>query len=117
MVGVWFPLDSPSHIDELTNHLRRRPHEPTAYSRDHSLAASDTGCKTIKIHTEPAGITRWLTEYEGARHIEPTKAHREADLPQMGDMVRVIADITGLAPSSKHGFHVREGTECGDDGY
>jgi len=51
--------------------------------------------------------------------IEPTKGstvHGMVMFQQMGEKVRVIADITGLAPNSKHGFHVHEGTECGDDG-
>src|SRR5436190_1786872 len=51
--------------------------------------------------------------------IEPTKGnnvHGMVMFQQMGDKVRVIADLTGLAPNTKHGFHVHEGTECGDDG-
>src|SRR5206468_10159421 len=51
--------------------------------------------------------------------IEPTKGSTVRGtvmFQQIGDKVRVIADITGLAPNSKHGFHVHEGTECGDDG-
>jgi len=35
---------------------------------------------------------------------------------QMGEKVRVTADISGLTPNAKHGFHIHEGTECGEDG-
>jgi superoxide dismutase, Cu-Zn family len=35
---------------------------------------------------------------------------------QTGDKVKVVADITGLTPGQKHGFHIHEGTEVGDDG-
>jgi superoxide dismutase, Cu-Zn family len=30
--------------------------------------------------------------------------------------VKVVAHVTGLTPNQKHGFHIHEGTECGDDG-
>jgi Cu-Zn family superoxide dismutase len=30
--------------------------------------------------------------------------------------LKVVADITGLKPNSKHGFHIHEGTEVGPDG-
>lgn len=30
--------------------------------------------------------------------------------------VKVVAHVTGLKPNSKHGFHIHEGTECGEDG-
>ena len=51
--------------------------------------------------------------------IEPTKgnnARGTVTFTQIGDKVRVVADITGLKPNAKHGFHVHEGTECGEDG-
>lgn len=51
--------------------------------------------------------------------IEPTKgnmAKGHVHFTQVGDNVMVVADIEGLAPDSKHGFHIHEGTECGEDG-
>jgi superoxide dismutase, Cu-Zn family len=30
--------------------------------------------------------------------------------------VKIVATVSGLKPNSKHGFHIHEGTECGDDG-
>jgi len=72
-------------------------------------------------NTEPAGHQKMADKnMTGAMAtIEPTKGnnvHGMVMFQQMGDKVRVIADLTGLAPNTKHGFHVHEGTECGDDG-
>jgi superoxide dismutase, Cu-Zn family len=52
-------------------------------------------------------------------NIEPTKgntAKGTVAFHQMGDKVHVVADISGLTPNAKHGFHIHEGTECGEDG-
>ena len=55
----------------------------------------------------------------GVAMIEPTKgntAKGKVTFQQMGDKVKVTAEITGLKPNAKHGFHVHEGSECGEDG-
>jgi Cu-Zn family superoxide dismutase len=82
-----------------------------------------TGCKNNdkNSNTEPAGHHKMAeANMSGAMaNVEPTKGSTVKGMvmfQQMGEKVRVIADITGLAPNSKHGFHVHEGTECGDDG-
>jgi len=88
-----------------------------------SLCLWTTGChhndKTSS--NEPAGHHKMadMNMTGATANIEPTKGstvHGTVMFQQMGDKVRVMADIAGLAPNSKHGFHVHEGTECGDDG-
>ncbi len=51
--------------------------------------------------------------------IEPTKGNSVKGMvtfTQVGDKVKVVADIAGFEPNTKHGIHVHEGTECGEDG-
>jgi superoxide dismutase, Cu-Zn family len=51
--------------------------------------------------------------------IEPTKGNTckgVVHFTQEGDKVKVVADLSGLAPETKHGFHIHEGTEVGEDG-
>ena len=86
-----------------------------------SLSLWATGCKNDHKDTEPAGHHKMADQnmQMAMANIEPTKgnmARGTVKFMQMGDKVHVIADISGLAPNSKHGFHVHEGTECGDDG-
>ena len=86
-----------------------------------SLCLWAAGCHHDNKGTEAAGHQKMADKnMTGATaDIEPTKGsnvHGTVMFQQMGEKVRVIADITGLAPNSKHGFHVHEGTECGDDG-
>ena len=47
--------------------------------------------------------------------LEPTKGNRAsgtATFTQMGDKVRVVADLSGLNPGQEHGFHVHEAGDC-----
>lgn len=56
---------------------------------------------------------------EAVAIVEPTKgntAQGTVRFIQEGKKLKVIADITGLKPNSKHGFHIHEGHECGEDG-
>jgi len=86
-----------------------------------SLCLWAAGCKNDHKDNSAAGHKK-LTDANttgATADIEPTKGSTVRGtviFQQMGDKVRVIADITGLKPNSKHGFHVHEGTECGDDG-
>jgi Cu-Zn family superoxide dismutase len=51
--------------------------------------------------------------------IEPTKGNNvkgEVKFTEANGKVTVVADLSGLEPNSKHGFHIHAGTECGDDG-
>jgi Cu-Zn family superoxide dismutase len=88
-----------------------------------SLCLWAAGCKheDKNSSSEPAGHHKMADQnmQTATANIEPTKgstAKGMVKFMQMGDKVHVIADISGLAPNSKHGFHIHEGTECGDDG-
>ncbi len=51
--------------------------------------------------------------------IEATKGNTikgTVKFMQTGDKTKIVAEITGLKPESKHGFHIHEGGECGEDG-
>jgi Cu-Zn family superoxide dismutase len=48
--------------------------------------------------------------------LEPTKGNSvkgTVTFQQMGDKVRVSANISGLKPNAEHGFHVHEKGDCG----
>jgi len=88
-----------------------------------SLCLWTTGChhNDKNSNTEPAGHHKMADAnmQMAMANIEPTKgstAKGTVNFMQMGEKVHVIAEISGLAPNSKHGFHIHEGTECGDDG-
>ena len=87
-----------------------------------SLCLWTTGCSN-KDHndTEPAGHHKLADQnmQMASAAIEPTKGNNAkgtVTFTQMGEKVRVVADISGLTPNARHGFHIHEGTECGDDG-
>jgi Cu-Zn family superoxide dismutase len=47
--------------------------------------------------------------------LQPTKGSRAsgtASFTQMGDRVRVVADVSGLNPGQEHGFHIHEVGDC-----
>lgn len=47
--------------------------------------------------------------------LHPTQGNDERGIvrfEQQGDQVRVIADVTGLEPGTRHGFHVHEFGDC-----
>jgi len=86
-----------------------------------SLCLWTTGCKNDHKDTEPAGHHKMTDDnmQMATATIEPTKGNNARGtvmFHQMGDKVRVTADITGLTPNQKHAIHIHEGTECGDDG-
>jgi Cu-Zn family superoxide dismutase len=50
-----------------------------------------------------------------AANLQPTKGNKTAgttEFVQVGNRVRVIANITGLTPNREHGFHVHEAGDC-----
>jgi len=86
-----------------------------------SLCFWSAGCKNDHKDTEAAGHHKMNDQnmQMATATIEPTKgnsAKGSVMFHQMGDKVRVTADITGLTPNQKHAIHIHEGTECGDDG-
>jgi Cu-Zn family superoxide dismutase len=47
--------------------------------------------------------------------LQPTRGNKAAgtaDFYQVGDQVRVVANITGLTPNREHGFHVHDAGDC-----
>jgi superoxide dismutase, Cu-Zn family len=47
--------------------------------------------------------------------LQPTKGNRAsgtATFTQMGDKVRLVADVSGLNPGQEHGFHIHEVGDC-----
>ena len=47
--------------------------------------------------------------------LQPTKGNRAsgtATFTQMGDKVRLVADVSGLNPGQEHGFHIHEAGDC-----
>src|SRR5882672_3413658 len=86
-----------------------------------SLCLWSAGCKNDHKDTEPAGHHKMADQnmQMATANIEPTKGNTAKGtvmFHQMGDKVRVTADITGLKPNQKHAIHIHEGTECGEDG-
>ena len=48
-------------------------------------------------------------------NVQPTKngkASGTVDFHQIGDKVRVVANVSGLAPNRQHGFHIHEVGDC-----
>ena len=47
--------------------------------------------------------------------LQPTKGNRafgEATFEQVGDKVRLVANVSGLKPGQEHGFHIHEAGDC-----
>ena len=52
---------------------------------------------------------------KGVAVLRPTAGNQVAGtvaFAQEGDAVRVVADVTGLKPNAKHGFHIHEFGDC-----
>jgi len=86
-----------------------------------SLCLWAAGCKNDHKDTEPAGHHKMADQnmQMASATIEPTKGNNAKGMvtfTQMGEKVHVVADISGLKANAKHGFHIHEGTECGEDG-
>ena len=62
------------------------------------------GCSML----QPSGPT-------ATAKLQPTKGNTTsgtATFTQVGDKVRVVADVSGLKPGQQHGFHVHEAGDC-----
>jgi Cu-Zn family superoxide dismutase len=59
-----------------------------------------------------------MRQAEGPRasaQLQPTTGNStsgNATFTQMGDKVRVVANVSGLTPGQEHGFHVHEAGDC-----
>src|SRR3954465_2473833 len=59
-----------------------------------------------------------LREPQGPRasaDLEPTKGNNTTGkvmFTQVGDKVRVVADVSGLRPNQQHGFHIHDAGDC-----
>jgi Cu-Zn family superoxide dismutase len=69
------------------------------------LAALLSSCQTTITSDTPRAIAT----------LEATKGNKVAGTVmfyQLGDKVRVVAKVRGLAPSREHGFHIHEAGDC-----
>jgi Cu-Zn family superoxide dismutase len=69
-----------------------------------SLALAVAGCQGMRLSGPSASA-----------HLQPTqgnKASGTATFTQMGDKVRVVANVSGLNPGQEHGFHIHEAGDC-----
>ncbi len=66
--------------------------------------AALAGCQSI-----PSDAPRASANLEPTRN---SKASGTANFYQVGDKVRVVANISGLVPGRGHGFHIHEAGDC-----
>ena len=69
-----------------------------------AAAAALAGCSSISDDRQRASA-----------QLQPTKGSKvsgTATFQQSGSKVRVIADVSGLAPGREHGFHVHDAGDC-----
>ena len=69
-----------------------------------AVALALSGCSSM----QPAGPT-------AKADLQPTKgakASGTATFTQVGDKVRIVADVSGLNPGQEHGFHIHEVGDC-----
>jgi Cu-Zn family superoxide dismutase len=67
-------------------------------------AAGLAGCQSV-----PSDAPR------ATANLQPTKGNQAAgtvDFYQVGNRVRVVANLSGLTPEREHGFHVHEAGDC-----
>ena len=68
------------------------------------LAVALAGCQGMRLSGPSASAS-----------LQPTqgnKASGTATFTQMGDKVRVAANVSGLNPGQEHGFHIHEAGDC-----
>ena len=69
-----------------------------------AIAAALAGCSSV-----PSDAPRAVA------NLEPTKGSSvrgKVDFVQMGERVRVTANVTGLRPNGEFGFHIHEAGDC-----
>jgi len=85
--------------------------------------------RSLFISASVLAVVVWFTDVarsadehktvQAIAKVQPTTqgtAKGIVSFTQEGDKVKVVADIEGLKPNSKHGFHIHEGSEVGPDG-
>jgi Cu-Zn family superoxide dismutase len=68
------------------------------------VVAGLAGCQSIRSD-----------EPRATANLQPTKGNKAAgtaDFRQVGNKVRVVANMSGLTPGREHGFHVHEAGDC-----
>lgn len=70
------------------------------------LCAATLGACQTTPPDEPAKATAALKPTKG------NKTYGEVTFEQVGNKVRVIAQVVGLKPNQEHGFHVHEAGDC-----
>jgi superoxide dismutase, Cu-Zn family len=68
------------------------------------VLAALTGCQSI-----PSDAPRATARLEPTRN---NKASGTVNFYQIGNKVRVVANVSGLTPNREHGFHVHEAGDC-----
>jgi superoxide dismutase, Cu-Zn family len=74
-----------------------------------AIAIGSTGCASM------GGAGGRAPDAKAAAMLEPTSgntARGSVTFVQVGDRVRVSAQLTGLKPNAEHGFHVHEKGDC-----
>ncbi|RMG07934.1 MAG: superoxide dismutase family protein [Planctomycetota bacterium] len=65
----------------------------------------------------PEHVNAWKAVTKAVCVIQPTQgneAHGIVRFEQMGEQVKITADIEGLKPGSKHGFHIHQWGDVSD---
>ena len=68
------------------------------------LAAALAGCQSIPA--DAPGASASLQPTQGSNASGKVTFH------QVGDKVRVVAQVSGLTPGREHGFHIHEAGDC-----
>src|SRR5712664_1106518 len=67
-------------------------------------AAALADCQSVPSHAPKA-----------TANVEPTKGNKAGgtvNFTQVGDVVRVTGNVSGLVPGQEHGFHIHEAGDC-----
>jgi Cu-Zn family superoxide dismutase len=70
-----------------------------------AAAAALLGCQSVRQAEGP----------RASAQLKPTTGNStsgNATFTQMGDKVRLVANVSGLRPGQEHGFHVHEAGDC-----
>jgi Cu-Zn family superoxide dismutase len=68
------------------------------------VAAALAGCQSV-----PSDAPKAMA------NLQPTKGNKASGtvtFTQVGDMVRVTGNVSGLVPGQEHGFHIHEAGDC-----